>query len=334
VTRPLFGVLERMSSFGALRAAALRAARHLRARPATGLFLGELEQNALRLQGALRSGTWRPSPMRHFRIRDPKPRTISVAPFADRVVHHALCAELAPTFERLADPDSYACRVGFGQHRAVRRCQQLCRRWPYVARIDVAHYFETVPHDGLLARIQPWLRDPGALEVLRLLLDAGGDRAGRGLPIGNLTSQHLGNFYLSALDHHLRRAQRVPALVRYMDDTVIFAASAEGAWAAVEAADRFAGQLGLRLKHSETSVQPVTFGVRFLGARIWPRLVRLDRRRATRWRRRLRALLRRAARGGDEADCAARAEALVAWTAVAAARRWRQVALAPVRRLR
>lgn len=325
MTTPLIDVLERMSSFGALRAASLRAARRLRARPSTGLWLSELEQNVLKLQRELRSGEWRPGALRRFLIRDPKPRTISVAPFRDRVVHHALCAELAPTFERLADRDSYACRVGYGQHRAVRRCQQLSRRWPWVARLDVAHFFETVPHAPLRARIARHLRDPGALAVLDLLLEAGGDCAGRGLPIGNLTSQHFGNHYLSALDHHLRRAVRVSGLIRYMDDYAIFAADAPSAWAAVEAADRFAAaSLGLRLKHAETSVQPVTFGVRFLGARVWPRLIRLDRRRATRWARRLRALMRRVAEGGDESRAAAQAQSLIAWTAVAQARRWRQ----------
>ena len=321
-------MLDRLSSFGALRGAALRAARRLRDRWTTGAFLGELEQNVLQLQRELRAGEWRPGPLRRFSIRDPKPRTISVAPFRDRVVHHALCAELAPTFERLSDRDSYACRPGYGQHRALRRCQALCRRWPWVARLDVAHYFETVPHEGIIRSVSGWLRDPAALELLRRLLAAGGDCAARGLPIGNLTSQHLGNHYLGALDHHLRRRLRVAAMVRYMDDIAVFARTADEAWAAVGAADVFARDaLGLELKHAVTQVQPVRVGVPFLGARVWPGLLRLDRRRARRWAARLRRLERAVADGAADGPAAAQAQALVAWTEVAQARRWRRAVL-------
>jgi hypothetical protein len=55
-------------------------------------FNAQLGTELLRLQEELRSFTDRPGPYRQFRIRDPKPRRISAAPYRDRVVHHALCA--------------------------------------------------------------------------------------------------------------------------------------------------------------------------------------------------------------------------------------------------
>ncbi len=212
-TRRLTGVFERMTTFEALRAAARRASDRLRRRHAPAAFLADLEANALALQRALHDGTWTPGPLRTFRIRDPKPRTIAVAPFSDRVVHHALCAELEPMFERFADPDSYACRVGRGQHAAVRRVRQLVRRHPWHARLDVRHFFETVRHDVLLERLARRVADARALDVLARLLAAGVGPPGVGLPIGNLTSQHLGNFLLGHLDHHARRVVGVAGWV-------------------------------------------------------------------------------------------------------------------------
>lgn len=328
----LVGVFDRMTRFEALRAASLKAAEGLRRRRTTAAWLADLEQNVLALQDDLLAGTWTPGPLRTFRIRDPKPRTISVAPFGDRVVHHALCAELEPMFGAFADADSYACRVGGGQWRAVRRVQSLARRHPWFARLDVAHFFETVPQRILLGRLARRVADQRAMEVVRRLLSCGTGPAGIGLPIGNLTSQHFGNFYLGALDHHLRREGRAQGLVRYMDDVVLHGLDRDTLFALVGRADAFlADHLGLRLKSRVTMVAPREVGIPFLGCRIWPAVVRLERRRAARVVRRLRRLRRdhRAGRLGD-VELAARARGTWAWIGQVDAASWRRARVAEV----
>ncbi len=188
-----------ITAFTALHAAALRAARGLTKRPAVARFLVDLEPALFDLQRALRSGDYRPRPLRRFRIRDPKPRTISVAHFRDRVVHHALCAGIGPRLERYADPDSYACRVGKGNLAAVLRAQRLARKRPWFVKLDVRHFFETADHEvlrGVLARL---LRDRRVLGLTDVLLEAGRSAPGKGLPIGNLTSQHFGNLYTGSI---------------------------------------------------------------------------------------------------------------------------------------
>ena len=85
-------------------------------------------ERLLALQQALRDETWRPGPYTHFTISEPKQRLISAAPFADRVVHHALCSVIEPRFEASFIPWSYANRVGKGTHRAVDRVQALARQ--------------------------------------------------------------------------------------------------------------------------------------------------------------------------------------------------------------
>ena len=121
-------LFEQVADFHALRTAAVRAARGKRRQPEAAAFLADLEPEVLRLQRELLAGAWRPGPYRTFAITDPKPRTISAAPFRDRVVHHALCAALEPVFERYAVFDSYACRPGKGTLAALRRAQAHARR--------------------------------------------------------------------------------------------------------------------------------------------------------------------------------------------------------------
>ena len=93
-----------ITSFTALHAAALRASRGLSSRPAVARYLVDLEPELLALQRELLAAQYQPRPLRHFRIRDPKPRTISVAHFRDRVVHHALCAGIARFLEVACQP--------------------------------------------------------------------------------------------------------------------------------------------------------------------------------------------------------------------------------------
>ena len=137
---------ERIAAFGPLRRAALRAARGHRTSPEVANFLADLEREVLALERELLAGTWTPRPLTTFHIREPKPRTISAAAFRDRVVHHAVCAELDPVFEARGDKDSYACRPGKGSHAAVLRAQAHARQHPWFVKLDVRHFFETILH--------------------------------------------------------------------------------------------------------------------------------------------------------------------------------------------
>ncbi|GDX78529.1 hypothetical protein LBMAG42_03400 [Deltaproteobacteria bacterium] len=317
---------DRMASFGALRAAALRAARGHGASREVAAFLADLESEVLIMERELLAGTWMPRAHTTFRIREPKPRTISAAAFRDRVVHHAVCAELNPLFEARADHDSYACRPGKGSHAAVLRAQRHTRLHPWFVKLDIRHFFETVPHDRLLARLAACLTDARLRTVVERILVVGAPGAATGIPIGNLTSQHFGNFYLSFFDQFARRTLRVPALVRYMDDVLWFGPdnASVRAWA-TRAETWVNAELGLALKTEATIVAPVCAGVPYLGFRIWPRLVRLDSVRVRRLRRRLRTLRLLSAAGllSDE-DAQRRAGSVLAWATHADTLRLRQ----------
>ena len=311
--------------FGALCDAARRAALGKRRQPNVARFLMDLEPELLRLRRELVAGAWRPGRYRVFSVRDPKPRTICAAPFRDRVVHHALCAVLEPVFERYAIYDSYACRPGKGTLAALRRAQRHARRHAYFAKLDVRRYFQSVDHAVLRALLRRLIADRRVLGVLDAVLDGGapGSPPGSGLPIGNLTSQHLANLYLGPLDHHVKEVVRVPGYCRYMDDLLLFGANKGAVAGWVGRVERFAReQLHLALKSEATLLAPVSEGVPFLGFRLFPGVVRLDKRRVRRLRRRLAALDQAVADGRlDEAIAALAAAGLAGWAEHGDARR-------------
>lgn len=286
--------LEAVASFGNLVAAARRAIRGHRRTRAAQRLLFELEPTVLALQRELLAMTWRPGPFRTFTVFEPKERRIAAAPMRDRVVHHALCGLLAPVFEADAIEHSYACRVGKGAHRAAARARTLAQRHRYFLKADVRRCFDSIDHAVLLRMLAERVGNTRVLELLARIIahQPPGATPGRGIPIGNLTSQHFANLYLGELDRAMV-ARHGGRYLRYMDDLVLFGDDKpELHRSRAEAAALLGQRLRLELKAAGTFVAPVTGGVPFVGRRIFPGTVRLSHAARSRfvrtWRRRLR----------------------------------------------
>ena len=283
-------------------------------------FAARREEELAALRAELLSGTWRPEPYGQFRVTDPKPRTISCAPVRDRVVHHALCGELAPILERGFTEDCYACRVGMGTHRAAARARELVRRHGWTCKLDIRRYFDSVPHERLLELLLPMFREKEVCRVIEVIVrhPVLGLPDGRGLPIGNLTSQWFANFYLSGLDHFAKERLVAPGYIRYMDDFVLFADSKAETWRLHDGVCGWVErERGLEIKSERTVVAPVSEGLAFLGLRIFSGGWRFQRARLLRTRRKFRMRERQWLTGGiGEAQltrCAAAAEGGVRW---------------------
>ena len=235
---------------------------------------------------------------------------------------------LDPLFERRQIAHSFACRRGKGTHAAVAHAQRLARRYPYVLKGDVDRYFETIDRQLLQALLRRMLKDPRLLEVLDQIIDSpvAGAAPGRGLPIGNLTSQYFANHFLGQLDHFVQRQLPATAYLRFMDDILVFGRSKPELhrWRA-EIRTYLAQALKLEIKESVTFVAPVNEGIPFLGFCVYPGTIRLQ---ARRWRRTCRKirLRERAFRDGRiSADELARSvQSSVAHVGHAASRRLRQ----------
>ena len=239
MTRRADDLFSGIASFAALEAAARRAAQGKRRKPGVAAFLARLEPELLRLKRELLASRWRPGCYVEIAVRDPKPRTVSAAPFRDRVVHHALCAVIEPLFERGFVFDSYANRRGKDTHRAVARYERFRNRFGAVLRCDIYRYFPAIDHEILKGNVRRRVRCVRTLRLVDAIIDGSnpqepvhryypGDdlltplEQRRGLPIGNLTSQLFANVYLDGLDHFVKEVLRAKGYLRYVDDFALF----------------------------------------------------------------------------------------------------------------
>lgn len=261
-------------------------ARDKRRRPDVATFALDADLAVHHLALALSRGLYRPGPYRLIPIRDPKRRVVAAASVRDRVVHHALHRVLAPRFNRAFIDQSYACLPGRGSHRALLRFLGQVRRYRYALQLDIRRYFYSIDRTVLRGLLHRHLPEAPLRDLLDRILESGADLyrrpslarwlgwdapmpSGRGLPIGNLTSQWWGNLYLDGLDHFACRVVRVASYQRYMDDFTVFGDDRD---ALVATRDRLAGWLarerGLELKHPDALPERTDGRLDYLGYRV------------------------------------------------------------------
>ena len=183
-----------------LQAAACAAAEGKRHRTEVIRFFQQLEQNLHQLSRQLQHGDYRFSDPRCFEAHDTKTRTIHAPVFVDRVVHHAIIRVVGPVLEKGAIAHSFACRRGRGQHAALRLARKYTRRTLCYGKLDFRRYYDSVDHSLLRLRLARRFQEPRVLMLFDQVLDSWQFSPGKGLPIGALTSQYLGNFFLDAFD--------------------------------------------------------------------------------------------------------------------------------------
>ena len=287
-------LFDRIVAFDNLTEAARKAFRGQKDRPAVARMYFHQETELWQLQEELVSGAYRPRPYHVFEIREPKRREICAADIRDRVVHHAICNLLGPIFESRMISDTFACRPGKGTHAAVRRAQAMAQHHRYFLQCDVRKYFSSISHEVLKAMLRRQIKDARVVELLDLIIDhplPAATGPGRGLPIGNLTSQYFANLYLGELDHFVKERLRVGGYLRYMDDFILFGSDKRSLRERLQTVREFVtGELRLELKEEATIIAPVGQGASFLGFRVFPQLVKLSGEKWRRFRHRVRKL--------------------------------------------
>ena len=168
------------------------------------------------------NGTYRWGEFSRFTIFDPKERQIKVAPLRDRIAYHAICNICGPVFERYQIDQSCACRKGKGQTEAIRLAVSYSRNNNWYLKLDVRKYFDSVCHSVLEKLLFRLFKDQRLLVLFHSLIDSYHTEAGRGIPIGSLTSQYFANHYLGTLDHFVKEHLHCRAYVRYMDDFILW----------------------------------------------------------------------------------------------------------------
>ena len=270
-------------------------------------FNYHLETELLALQRELTSKCYIPGNYYTFHIYEPKQRMISAAPYRDRVVHHALCNEIMPIFERTFIADSYANRLGYGVHKALQRFTKFARSSRYVLQCDIQKYFPSIDHQILKATLRRKLKCLDTLWLIDTIIDHSNEQIPvqnlfpgdtlltilerkRGLPIGNLSSQFFANVYLDKLDHYIKEQLKVKKYVRYVDDFSLFSDDKLFLTDARLAIEDFLTQFRLKIHPIKSQLFETRKGANFLGFRVLPDRIRVRKENLRRGRRRLRQL--------------------------------------------
>ncbi len=222
-----------------------------------------------------------------------------------------MVAVAGPVFERGAIAHSYACRAGRGQHAALRAVRGWLGQSDWFWNGDVSKYYDSIDHSLLRSLLARRFRERRLLSLFDNLLSSYARVDGKGLPIGALTSQYLGNFYLDPFDHWIVQTRKIVRYTRYMDDVLAICDRVTLAALRPEAEATLEG-LGLTLKHGGR-LNRCMLGVPYLGFVLYPDRIRLNRQGRRRLRRRWKNLEASFAAGGiTEAELQSRAESLFA----------------------
>lgn len=208
-------------------------------------FERSLGANFKSIHEELKNQTYKPTPLKTFILRDPKIRKISKSDFRDRVVHHAVCNIIEPIFDKTFIHDNCANRKGKGNLFAISRFYKFVGKvskngkingWfnknqikGYCLKADIKHYFREVDHDILIKIIKRKISDEKVIWLIERILDNNvyDNPKGKGMPLGNLTSQFFANVYLNELDRFVKHVLRAKFYIRYVDDFVLLDSSRE-----------------------------------------------------------------------------------------------------------
>lgn len=184
-----------------------------------------LEENVFTLQKTLRKGRYQHGRYDPFTICDPKQRQIHKATVQDRLIHQAIVTAIEPLFEQRFIYDSYSCRKTKGTHAAVARLRKFLRQASesnsqtvYALKCDVKQFFASADHQILMDLLRQRISDPKTLELLQIVVDSLSSRPGKGIPLGNLTSQLFANVYMHEFDWFVKNRLREKHYLRYCDD--------------------------------------------------------------------------------------------------------------------
>jgi retron-type reverse transcriptase len=233
-----------------------------------------LMDNIFLLHNDLKNQTYKHGGYHAFNIADPKPRNIHKASVRDRLVHHAIYRILYPFFDKTFIADSYSCRLGKGTHKALERFAYFSGKvgrnktaTVWVLKCDIRKFFANIDHDILREILKWYIPD---VKILALLNEVIGSfcstMLGKGLPLGNLTSQLLVNIYMNEFDQFAKHQIKAEFYVRYADDFILLSDDRE--WLKRQTPsirDFLRERLKLELHPKKLFLETLVSGIDFLG---------------------------------------------------------------------
>jgi RNA-directed DNA polymerase len=245
-----------------------------RKKPDVQEFSKNLMHRVLTLHKDLKDKTYTHGNYKAFKIADPKPRDIHKATVRDRLLHHAIYRQLYPLFDRTFIADSYSCRKGKGTHRAMNRFRAFAyqvsknnTRTCYVLKCDIRKSFASIDQEVLMSILRLYIIDEDTLSLVQNVITSfSSTEKGKGLPLGNLTSQLLVNIYMNELDQFAKHKLNARHYIRYADDFVFLSSDRVWLESLIPPITKFLhDSLKLELHPKKVSIGTLAAGIDFLG---------------------------------------------------------------------
>ena len=229
-----------------------------------------------------------------FIIFEPKPRLIMSLNMTDKIVNHYFTTTyLIPALDKKLDDRNVATRVGKGTDYALKLVKKYIEYYKknnldcYILKIDINKFFYTIDHSILKSMLKQDLPYDDYLFICDIIDSTNYDyinkkilsilkrydglslplyEYGKGLPIGNLSSQCLSVYYLNRLDHYIVHNLHLKHYVRYMDDFLIFSSDKEYLYKCKDIiVDKLVNEYNLKINEKKTFISNMKYGFTFLG---------------------------------------------------------------------
>lgn len=189
------------------------------------VYRKKLDKNLLELKQKIEFNSISLGKYHYFTIFEPKERNICAASFEERIVHHAIMNVCHNYFSKYQIANSFASQKGKGTYAAIEKAKFYQKKYTWFLKMDVKKYFDKIDHAILKKLLQNRFKDQRLLKLLGNIIDSyhvNNPLEGKGVPIGNLTSQYFANHYLGYADHYITEILETGQYVRYMDDMVVW----------------------------------------------------------------------------------------------------------------
>lgn len=226
------------------------------------------------LHAELKGGNYKHGEYKSFNISDPKPRNIHKAGVRDRLLHHAIHRQIYPFFDSKFIADSYSCRLGKGTLRAMNRFRAMAlaagknnTRTVWVLKCDIRKFFASIDHHILREILEKSIIDKDIFRLLVEIIESHDPgKIGKGLPLGNLTSQLFANIYMNEFDQFVKHKLKLRYYIRYTDDFVILDEKRQALEEVVPTVSHYLqSHLKVSLNPDKVFIKTLASGVDFLG---------------------------------------------------------------------
>lgn len=242
-------------------------------------FEMNLSKNLTIMQEQLEKKTYKMKGYYHFTIYEPKTRQIYATQYADRVMIHCVCDQvLSPILQKKLIYDNAACQVGKGTHFAMNRLTTFFRDFykkhgtkGYILKCDIQKYFPSIDHEVLKEKLAKAIVDKDVRNLLNDMIDGFETDGcpGKGIPLGNQSSQWFSIYYLDTLDRFVKEQLRIKYYTRYMDDIIMVHESKEYLNDCLIKMTEVLEQELLLSFNGKTQLFPIKNGVEYIGFRFY-----------------------------------------------------------------